>query len=145
MKFTDGYWQIRQGMMPHYPCQVHETLVESDALIVFAATKKIAGRGDTTDQPILTIRFSAPMENVIRVQIHHDKGQLAREPHFNLSELNHLQPGITDDEESAALTSGQLSVHIQKEQEWLVEFKAGERVLTSSAWHPGEPVGRRQQ
>ena len=24
MKFTDGYWQIRKGMTPHYAAQVHD-------------------------------------------------------------------------------------------------------------------------
>ena len=32
MKFTDGYWQMRPGVTPHYPAQVHEVQVEPDAL-----------------------------------------------------------------------------------------------------------------
>ncbi len=134
MKFTDGYWQMRQGMTPHFPNQVHETVTESDALVILAATKRITARGDTIDQPLLTFRFSAPMEDVIRVQIFHHKGVQLREPNFLLSDQPFLLPEITDNEEWATLTSGQLSVRIQKGPEWLVEFKAGDRVLTSSAW-----------
>ena len=116
MKFTDGYWQTRQGMTPYFPIKVHETVAESDALIVFAATKRITARGDTIDLPMLSIRFSAPMENVIRVQIFHHKGVVLGEPHFILSDQPYLHPEFTDNEESAALTSGQLTVHIQKGQ-----------------------------
>ena len=40
MKFTDGYWQMRPGVTPHYPAQVHEVEVEPDALTVYAPTKR---------------------------------------------------------------------------------------------------------
>jgi len=133
MKFTDGYWQNREGMIPYFATQVHETISESDALIVFAATRTFAARSDSIDLPMLTIRFSAPMENVIRVQIFHHKGMQLREPQFILSDQPFMPLEIMDNAEHATLISGQLSVHIQKGQEWLVEFKAGERVLTSSA------------
>ena len=28
MKFTDGHWQIRAGMTPHYAAQVHKVEIE---------------------------------------------------------------------------------------------------------------------
>jgi alpha-D-xyloside xylohydrolase len=40
MKFTNGYWQMRAGVTPHYAEQVHEVEVESDAITVYAPTKK---------------------------------------------------------------------------------------------------------
>ena len=74
MKFTNGYWQMRAGVTPHYAEQVHEVEIESDAITVYAPTKKLTGRGDTLNLPLLTIRYSSPMENVIRVKIVHHKG-----------------------------------------------------------------------
>ncbi len=41
MKFTDGYWQIRAGMTPHYVAQVHEVTVEEDAITVYAPIGKL--------------------------------------------------------------------------------------------------------
>ena len=35
----------------------------------------------------------------------------------------------------ATLTSGQLSVHVQKGDNWSVEYRAGKRTITSSKWH----------
>ena len=134
MKFTDGYWQMRRGVTPHFPAQVHSVVVEENALTVLAPTKKIQHRGDTLNLPMLTVRFSTPMENVIRVQVTHHKGGISHGPTFGLNDLNSLQPEITDDEHSATLTSGMLAVHVGKQGDWLVQFKADNRVVTSSGW-----------
>ncbi len=112
MKFTDGFWQMRNGVVPHYPTQVHDVKIEPEALIIYAPTKKLESRGDTLNLPLLTIRFSTPMENVIRVQMIHHKGGLPRKPKFILSPQPHPQPAITNDEQFATLRSGDLSVCI---------------------------------
>ena len=134
MKFTDGYWQIRKGITPHYPAQVHEVEIELEAMTVYAPTKKLVTRADTLNLPMLSVRFSTPMDNVIRVQMSHHKGRIRRQPEFILHERPHPQPVITDDESFATLTSGQLSVRVHKGEKWLVEYAAGERVITSSSW-----------
>ena len=136
MKFTDGYWQIRDGIRTHFPAQAYEVTLEPEAMTVFAPSTKIATRSDTLSQPALTIRFSAPMENVIRVKIFHHKGGQPRKPEFNLSEQPQPQLVVLEDEQCATLTSGQLSVRVNKGDPWLVEYKAGERLVTSSTW-PG--------
>ena len=134
MKFTDGYWQMRNGFEPHYAAQVHEVEIEPDALTVYGPTKKLASRGDTLGLPVLTIRFSSPMENVIRVQIMHHKGALPRGPEFVLYAGEGNKPGIFDNEDCVTLTSGQLSVQVQRGNAWNVEYKSGEGSLTASGW-----------
>ena len=134
MKFTDGYWLTRKGMTPHFPAQVYEVDVEAEAMTIFAPTIKILGRGDTLGPPALSIRFSTPMENVIRVQMVHHKGGLSQKPEFILNEIPHARPVISNNEKCATLTSGALSVSVHKGKTWLVEYKAGERVITSSTW-----------
>jgi alpha-D-xyloside xylohydrolase len=135
MKFTDGYWQIRPGCTPSFLVQVHEIEFEPDALTVYAPTRKLVTRGDTLGQPMLSVRFSSPMENVIRVQMFHHKGGQPRRPEFILRDSPHPQPVIVNNAHFATLTSGQFSVHIQRGDNWLVEYKAGDRVITSSSWH----------
>jgi len=134
MKFTDGYWQMRQGVTPHFPMHAHSVTAKENALTILAPTKKIQHRGDTLNLPMLTLRFSTPMENVIRVQVTHHKGGISHGPTFGLNASASLQPVITDDEHSATLTSGMLTVHVGKQGDWLVQFKADERVVTSSGW-----------
>jgi alpha-D-xyloside xylohydrolase len=133
MKFTDGYWQIRKGMTPHYAAQVHDLETDSASVTVYAPTKKLQGRGDTLNLPLITVRFSSPMENVIRVKIVHHKGMKPVKPEFTLYEQpNNVE--IKNEENAATLTSGDLSVRIHKGQDWLVEFISGDKVLTSSGW-----------
>jgi alpha-D-xyloside xylohydrolase len=148
MKFTDGYWQMRAGITPHYAAQVHDVTIERDTLTVYAPIGKIQGRGHTVNQPILTIRFSSPMENVIRVQLIHHKGTTPRKPAFEIHSGPTPQVSISNDESCAMLTSGDLSVRINKTEDWLVEYVGGDKVITSSGWRgmgfvdTPEPGGR---
>jgi alpha-D-xyloside xylohydrolase len=134
MKFTDGYWQMRNGYEPYYAAQVHQVRIDPAALTIYAPTKKLGSRGDTLNLAVLTIRFSSPMENVIRVQLSHHKGEGSRHPQFVLNHSTMVSPVIAEDEYSATLTSGQLSVQVHKGEMWAVEYKTADRHLTSSRW-----------
>ncbi|MEP7135261.1 MAG: alpha-xylosidase [Chloroflexota bacterium] len=134
MKFTDGYWQMRKDVTPYYAAQVHDMEIEKDTLTVYAPTKKLQGRGDTLNLPLLTVQFSSPLENIIRVKIVHHKGGLPRKPEFEIYAQPDLQVKTSDNEKFAALTSGDLSVRANKGEDWLVEFIGNEKVITSSGW-----------
>jgi alpha-D-xyloside xylohydrolase len=136
MKFTDGYWHMRPEVTPHYAVQAHEVEaeVEVKALTAYAATKALKGRGDTLNLPLLTVRFSAPMANVIRVQAVHHKGGLGRGPAFELQPQPAPDVRIAEDADAATLTSGALSVRVAKGPDWRVEFLDGDRAVTSSGW-----------
>lgn len=134
MKFTNGYWEMRQGVIPYYAAQAYEITTEPDGFTVYAATQKIEHRGNTLNSPILTIHYSSPLENVIKVEIWHHKGVGTSKPYYPV----HAQPDeatqVMDSEEMTCLTSGDLTVQVNKGQDWLMEFKAGERLLTRSGW-----------
>src|SRR5215211_3327058 len=146
MKFTDGYWQTRAGMTPHYAAQVHEVIVEEDAITVYAPVGKLQTRGHTINQPLLTVRFASPMENVVRVQVVHHTGTTPQKPEFKLSAESSPQVSISNDEQSVILTSGDLSVRVNKGSDWLVEYLGGSKVFTSSGWRAlgfvDTPAGR---
>jgi alpha-D-xyloside xylohydrolase len=133
MKFTDGFWQMRQGFTPHYAAQVHDLETDSDSITVYTPTKKLGHRGDTLNLPLLTLHYSSPKENVIRVKIVHHKGTRLPKPEFTIYEQAD-QVMIANEEKFASLTSGDLSVRIHKGEDWLVEFIGGEKLLTSSGW-----------
>jgi len=134
MKFTDGYWHVRKGVTPHYAAQAHDIEIEKDSLTVYAPTKKLQNRGDTLNLPLLTIQYSSPIENVIRVKILHHKGGGPNKPEFEIHTQSDLNIVISNDEKFATLTSGNLTARIYKGNDWLVEFLGGEKVLTSSGW-----------
>jgi len=133
MKFTDGFWQMRKGMTPYYAAQVHDLEPDPASITVYAPAKKLNGRGDTLNLPLLTFRYSSPLENVIRVKIVHHKGTKPPKPEFTIYEQA-TQVEIKNESSFASLTSGDLSVRIHKGEDWLVEFIGGEKILTSSGW-----------
>lgn len=134
MKFTNGYWLFREDVTPHFAVQVHEVEVEAEALVVYAATRRLTHRGDMLDNPLLTIRFSSPMPNVVRVQLTHHKGKRPLSPQFPLQ--NHPTPAVSiqNNDDSASLTSGDLTVRVSKGESWQVAYLDGERLLTQSGW-----------
>src|SRR5215216_7638121 len=114
MKFTDGYWQMRPGVSPHYAAQVHEVAIEEDELTVYAPAGQLRERGHTVNQPLLTVHFSSPMENVICVHVVHHKGTAPRKPAFEIRPGPGPRALISETERLVTLTSGDLSMQINK-------------------------------
>lgn len=134
MKFTDGYWGFRQGVIPHFAVQVSDVTVEADALIVYAATRRLNHRGDTLDTGLITVRFSSPLPDVIRVQMWHHQGQRPRPPAFTLYPQPTPDLDIRNEAAYASLTTGRLTVRVNKGDDWRVDYLDGERLLTQSGW-----------
>ena len=134
MKFTDGYWQMRPGMTPHYAAQAYDVKAEDDSLTVYAPIGPIRERGHTVNQPLLTVRYSSPMENMIRVEVVHHRGARTRQPELVLRAEASPRLSISNDEQVATLTSGELEVQVHKGMRWLVEYTAENKILTSSGW-----------
>ena len=85
MKFTDGYWRMRPDVTPYFPAQVYDVEASADALTVYAPCRRINHRGDTLNIATLSVHFSSPMTNVIRVQLTHFKGGKLLKPEFALN------------------------------------------------------------
>lgn len=135
MKFTDGCWKMRPGVLRAHPAEVCGVEVEPDAMTVYAPCKFQNRRGDSVGGPLFTVRFSSPMADVIRVQMFHHKGTPRTKPDFELREQPDTPVTIRDDAQAAALTSGRLTVRVVKggDWKWAVEFRDGDRLLTSSS------------
>ena len=133
MKFRDGFWNMRPGVTPYFAAEVHEVVVEPQALTVYATTKRVIQRGDTLNHPLITIQYSSPMPNVIRVKMYHLKGGKPKKPEFEIKPQPGSRVEIHNDSEVATLTSGQLTVRVNKGGQWLVEYVDGETFLSRSA------------
>ena len=140
MKFTDGYWLVRDGVKILHPRQAYRVETTAGTLTVLAPTRPIESRGDVLNTPALTIECSSPLPDVIRVKVIHHAGATDRGPHFVLpgaegADGTAATPPpvqITDDPSAASLTSGSLTVRFPRQGEWRVEFLVGERPLTAS-------------
>ena len=84
MKFTDGYWMVREGYTVNRPAEAYEVATSGDALRILAPTGRISSRGDTLNRPAATITISSPLAGVLRVHIVHHSGSRHREPSFEL-------------------------------------------------------------
>ena len=132
MKFTDGYWLVREGMHPLHPAEAYDIWPGDDAMTVYAPTARIVGRGDVLNRPVATITYSSPVEDVIRVRIEHHQGARDPGPAFALKGAERVPVKVAIDAEAGVLTSGALSVRVHRGDEWRVDFEAGGEVLTSS-------------
>ena len=134
MKFTDGAWLLQPGVQAHYPAEAHDVTREGDTLVVHAPTRPIRHRGDTLTGPLLTIRLSSPLADVIRVRIEHYTGGADRSPQIPLQD--HPAPKVTVaiDADRAGLASGGLAAQVKRKDGWELAFVAGDRVLTRSGF-----------
>ncbi|QCB94699.1 alpha-xylosidase [Cellulomonas shaoxiangyii] len=135
MKFTDGYWQLRPGVEVLRPRDVDDVVADGDDLVVYAPTAPIGARGDTLNRPLVTVRLSAPIPDVIGVRISHHVGGPDRGPHFAIATEQHDVARTLPEslgKGPATLRSGRLTARVATDGPWGVEFVADGRVLTSS-------------
>ena len=147
MKFTNGFWRIRDGYTVHSPAEAYDARNNHGTLEVFAPTRKIVHRGDTLGGPLLTFEVSSPAPDVVRVRVSHFQGGKKLEPRFVLSLPQNASPVISIDDAQASLTSGRLTARFRRgDGPWELEFLGGGQPLTRSeakgaAWVTG-PEGR---
>jgi alpha-D-xyloside xylohydrolase len=129
MKFTDGFWHKRAGVSALHPVHLRDIEADGDRLTAYAATKRIAHRGDTLNAPLITVTCTSPMPDVIKVSIGHHLGGGPKHPSFA------LRGRSTNVNISACeLTSGALTVRFDAGDEWGMSFEADGRRLTGSGW-----------
>ncbi len=134
LKFSNGRWLMRLGVTPFFPVHIYDVDVEPDALTIYGPTRRVTHRGDTIDLAMLTVRFSSPMPDVIRVQIYHHKGGQPKKPEFQINIHSGHRVEIHNDSQAATLTSGRLTVRAEKAGNWNISFRDGDRTITSSGW-----------
>lgn len=154
MKFTNGYWMIRDGVDALYAREAYELAADAttESLNVLAPTSVVRGRYDTLNLPAFNVDITTPAEGVIRVCAEHWQGA-TEYPGFP---LNADEPGNRDyvtvqangngDGEvgvngaDVTLTTGGLTVKVVKGAPWNLTFIGEDgKVLTESA---GKSLGR---
>lgn len=154
MKFTNGYWMIRDGVDALYAREAYELAADAttESLNVLAPTSVVRGRYDTLNLPTFNVDITTPAEGVICVCAEHWQGA-TEYPGFP---LNADEPGNRDyvtvqangngDGEvgvngaDVTLTTGGLTVKVVKGAPWNLTFIGEDgKVLTESA---GKSLGR---
>jgi len=145
MKFTDGYWMIKKGIEPHFAEYAWEAQQQENDLIIYAPEKYINHRGDTLNTQLLTIRYSSPKQNIIKVRISHFEGTVNNRPSFHLEPDLFFKPAVNIKENEAILQSGRLSVTVGLKQNWNPVFKGDNKILTKNLFRStGYMIKRRK-
>lgn len=132
MKFTNGYWLVREGVRAYHPQQAYEVDTHSGSLVVTAPTKRIAHRGDTLGGVVLTVTLSSPHPDVIRVSATHFSGGVIRGPRFELAASEGHEGVVREAGDWVSLESGRLEARLSRSGPWTIEFRADGRLLTAS-------------
>ena len=135
MKFSDGFWLMQAGVQASHPAEVLDATAGPGSLVVYAPTRRIRHRGDLLTGPAVTLSCTAPMPDVIGVEITHFAGGTPREPQFQLlpgAAGETGEPTTRCDERAATFTSGALSAVVSRDGPWSVDFVAGGQRLTGS-------------
>lgn len=134
MKFTNGFWLLKEEITPLYAVEYAGHEVEGEALTVYAVGKHIRDRGDALNVGMLTVRFTSPMENVIHVELTHYAGTAAQPVRPEVAAVDHAVE-IVDQPDCVTYRSGTLQAVIHKAPSgWQVDYLDGERVLTSTGY-----------
>ena len=65
MKFTNGYWMLRDEIEASYAVEYAKHTVNGNILEVYLPAKHMSGRGDALNIALLTLTLSSPQEGVI--------------------------------------------------------------------------------
>ncbi|MFI6120688.1 alpha-xylosidase [Streptomyces sp. NPDC051064] len=134
MKFTDGFWLMREGVRASYATEIRDLRVDPDRFTAYASVKRVAARGDTLNTPLITVECFSPAEGVIGVRTTHHAGKARRGPDFALLTDDTTGPGARTRRNGAVteLTSGPLTLRMDGDGPWGITFLDGEgRRLTA--------------
>lgn len=131
MKFYNGRWLLKEGYGCFSPQQVYEVKKGKGEVVLCAPTSRINHKGDTLGGINLTVKITAPMPEVIRVQIYHHMGAVQKGPAFELGLPYADHMDIKEDEHLLTVCSGSLSLVINKEN-WEMKYMRNKELLTKS-------------
>ena len=134
MKFTNGYWLMREEITPDYAVEYADSRIDGNDLYIYAPAKHISGRGDSLNTPMLTVKLSSPMEDMIKVSVVHFAGALYQGPFVAVNETNPYIE-ITEDDNEIVYQSGALRAVVNKQpSSWSIIFYDGDRRLTDTGF-----------
>lgn len=133
MKFTNGYWMIRDGVDALYAREAYELHADAAAeqLNVLATTAAIHGRNDTVNLATFNVDITTPAEGVIRVRAEHWQGA-TEYPGFP---LNADEPGNRDYVNVAAHGNGDGEVGVNGADITLTTGGLTAKVVKGSPWN----------
>lgn len=132
MKFTNGFWKIREEITPLYAVEYGGSRINGGELTIYAPGKQIRSRGDILNLGMLTIRITSPMEDVLKISVSHFEGAADSGPFTGIEEYD-PRVSIVESEEHIIFQTGNTKAVVDKRPDsWGIRFLDGDRELTST-------------
>ncbi len=141
MKFSDGVWRRAKGMAVASPHHLWDVAVTETEIHVDVSSCPYRGRFEDVETKYFTLRLHSPAPNVIGVTFAHHRGGFDRGPAFELFADPAVKPIIVDAADFVSLSSGDLTVRVEKREDWRLDvFRAGKRITGSALGAGGYAV-----
>lgn len=134
MKFTNGYWLLRDEMKAAYAVEYGSHRVYGQELTMYLPCSHIVDRGSCLNIPLLTVTMSSPMDGVIKVSAVHHDGAVYNGP-FAKIYTGDAHVRIEENEEQLIYQTGSLKAVIDKAPNgYKMAFYEGDTFLTESSF-----------
>ncbi|MCR5420434.1 MAG: alpha-xylosidase [Lachnospiraceae bacterium] len=128
MKYTEGFWLNSERAKINYASDAYFVEEIKGGMRVVAPVKKINGRGDTLNLPVITIDFTTAGKNVIRVRAWHYEAYDSKEARFSIQE-DPQDYSVDIRDEEAVMTAGEVSVVVDR-KDFSYSFTVKGEVIT---------------
>ena len=134
MKFTNGYWLLRDEMKAAYAVEYGSHRIYGQELTMYLPCSHIVDRGSCLNIPLLTVTLSSPMDGVIKVSAVHHDGAIYNGP-FAKIYTGDAHVRIEENEEQLIYQTGSLKAVIDKAPNgYKMAFYEGDTFLTESSF-----------
>lgn len=135
MKFTNGFWLMRDGVNPIYAIEYYDHDINNNELTIYTTGKHITHRGDLLNIGMLTINISSPRNDIIKISTSHFEGVQYKGPFADIYK-SQADVKINETDDFIEYISGNTKAIIDKRpNNWSISFYDGERFLTKTGYH----------
>ncbi|MGI5894254.1 MAG: alpha-xylosidase [Candidatus Merdivicinus sp.] len=132
MKFTNGYWLVREGCAVEPAKQLYDYQIHREAVTLYLPCRKVEGHGATLNGAVITVEITSPLEDILHIRAWHHIGAVKNAPRFETAnEKRNLE--VTDDAATLEIRSGKTRAVIRKEYPYEMRYYYGEKELTNSS------------
>ncbi|ONI48367.1 alpha-xylosidase [Candidatus Epulonipiscioides saccharophilum] len=111
MKFTDGYWNIKPGMLINNAVQIREVRISKTCVRLYVVNYGANQRG--MDGPVLEMFITSPLPNIIRTEVYHFMGSNEKEPKFEIANEK-CELEVIEEEKGFSIISGDTKLVVAK-------------------------------
>ncbi len=128
MKFTDGFWLLREGVTALHATHLQKVEQPDNGFRVLVAPRVAEHRGATLNSALFELEFSSPLADVIGVRVRHHRGGEDSLSFDLIDDKPATQ--IKEDDKSVQFSSGALTAKLSKGEVFNLEFLAADKVIT---------------